>query len=246
MQHEGTKKFTRKALSELNTIYEQEASTSFTNVLVEDRSIGLERKKSQYEKKEKRKIQRKFVAKVNESFAEKATITLLTEGESKRKYHRKRLAQSFATPENNPPQPKRQKKHSPNFENVSWDTEKLENTLRNWPPSSPINWSAVAKEHNIEGGNGGQVVKEFAAEKGISIAHIHGSTPRRQIISRSSKKRLPGCDVSIPANPPISIIDKEIQSMISSGRSTLGEECVPYKFIKYIPKMVRWCRKKFL
>ena len=43
--------FTRKALSELNTIYKEEASTSFTNALVKDRSIGLE---SQYEK---RKIQ---------------------------------------------------------------------------------------------------------------------------------------------------------------------------------------------
>ena len=96
---------------------------------------------------------------MNESFAQKATITLLTEGESKRKYHRKRLVQSFTTPDLNPPQPKRQKKHSPNFENVCWDKEKLENTLRNWPPSSPINWSAVARQHNIEGGNGGQVVQ---------------------------------------------------------------------------------------
>ena len=183
---------------------------------------------------------------MNESFAQKATITLLTEGESKRKHHRKRLAQSFTTPDLNSPQPKRQKKHSPNFENVCWDKEKLENTLRNWPPSSPINWSAVARQHNIEGGNGGQVVQEFAAEKGIIIAHIQNSTLSRQLVKRSSKKRLTGCDVSIPANPPVATIDKEIRSMISSSRFTLGEECVPYKSIRYVPKNGKIVQEVFI
>ena len=95
-------------------------NTSFTDALIVDGSIGLERKKSKYENKnEKRKVQHEVVAKVNEKFA---AITLLVEGESKIKYHRKRLALSFTTHELNPPQPKRQKKHSPNFENVPWDT----------------------------------------------------------------------------------------------------------------------------
>ena len=42
--------------------------------------------------------------------------------------------------------------------------------------------------------------------------------------------------MSILANPPVSIIDKEIESMISSGRFTLGGECAPYTLIKYVPK----------
>lgn len=74
---------------------------------------------------------------MNEHFAEKAAITLLTEGESKRKYHRKRLAQSFCSPEDQP-QPKR-KKHSSNFENITWDTEKLQETLQSWPADTPMN-----------------------------------------------------------------------------------------------------------
>jgi hypothetical protein len=45
--------------------------------------------------------------KVNECFAEKAAITLLTEGESKRKYHRKQLAQSFCSPHEQPPAKKK-------------------------------------------------------------------------------------------------------------------------------------------
>ena len=102
-------------------------------------------------------MQREVVSNVNDSFAEKATITLLVEGESKRKYHRKRLAQSFTTPDENTPCPKRAKKHSPNFENVPWDTERLETTLRKWPNGKPIVWSLVAREHDIKGGNAGQV-----------------------------------------------------------------------------------------
>ena len=193
LRQQGIRKFTSKALSELNTIYEEEAGTSFTDALARDRSIGLERKKTPYEKKkEKRNIQRELVSKVNESFAENATITLLVEGESKRKYHRKQLAQSFATPEENP-QPKRQKKHSPNFENVPWDTQKLESTLRNWPPGTPINWSAVAREHDIQGGNAGQVAKEFAEKHEINI--LHHLTPKCKPTTRSQKKKLPGCGV---------------------------------------------------
>ena len=81
LQRQGTKKFSRKALSELNTIYKEQASISFTNALVKDRSIG---KNSQYEKKEKRKIPHEFVENVNESIAENTTITLLTEVERAR------------------------------------------------------------------------------------------------------------------------------------------------------------------
>ena len=152
--------------------------------LAKDRAIALERRKSQREKKqEKRKIQRTIVTKVNEGFVEKATITLLTEGESKRRYHRKRLAQSFSTPELSL---KRQASTHPISKLFpGWDTANLETTLRSWPPGTPINWSAVAREHNVPGGNAGQVVKEFAAEKGIITSDIPSSTPRRQIITRS-------------------------------------------------------------
>lgn len=160
LQRQGIKKFTTNALSELNRACTNEAGTSFTDALLQTKSASLERKKTSNEKrKEKRNIQRDITKKVNEQFAQTAAITLLTEGESKRKYHRKRIAQSFCSPEDQP-KPKR-KKHSPNFENITWDTEKLRETLQNWPTCKPVNWSAVAREHNIHGGNAGQVAKEY-------------------------------------------------------------------------------------
>lgn len=229
LEQQGLKTFTSNVLKELNRVYEDEATTSFTDSLLQTKSLGLERKKTPNEKrKEKRDTQKKIVKKVTEHFSEKATITLLTEGESKRKYHRKRLAQSFCSPEE--PLSKR-KKHSPNFERVSWDTEKLRTTLLNRPTEALINWSEVGREHGISGENAGQVVKEFAKENNIT----HITTPNRRHTKRPCKKKLPGFGVSIPSNPPVRRIEAEIKSMISSGRFTLGEECAPYRITKYVP-----------
>ena len=106
--HEQVKKFTANVLSELNRVYRDEASTSFTDSLLKTKSVGLERKKSKIEKKkEMRDMHRQVTKKINECFAEEAAITLLTEGESKQKYQRKRIAQSFCSPDN---QPQRKKK----------------------------------------------------------------------------------------------------------------------------------------
>jgi hypothetical protein len=92
------------------------------------------------------------------------------------------MAQSFCSPEE--PNFKRKKLHSPNFEKVSWDTDKLQTTLLNWPTEKRINWTEVAKEHNIPGGNAGQVAKEFAEANNIS----HISTPKRRPTRRPCKK----------------------------------------------------------
>lgn len=151
LKQQGVKKFTTNVLAELNRVYVNEGGPSFTDALVTTKSSGLERKKTSYEKrKEKRKIEKEVVKAVNESFSKKAAITLLTENQLKRQYHRMRLAQSQCSPEEQPP-PKRRKthSHSPNFENVEWDTKKLLTTLQNWPANEPINWSKVGKDHGI-------------------------------------------------------------------------------------------------
>ena len=154
------KQFTTNVLSELNTVHIEEMSKSFTDALVSTKSAGLEKKKSKGEKrKAKWEVQRSVMKKVNECFAEKAAITLLTE----RKYHRKRLAQSFCSPHEQPPA-KKKKTHSPSFENVPSDTEQLENTLRCWPADTPINWSAIAREHGIPGANAGQGRKRVCGD----------------------------------------------------------------------------------
>ena len=222
LQRLGVKKFTTSVLTELNRVYEVEASTSFSEAVVTMKGSGLQRKKTQKEiRQEKIKVQKELTKTVNEHFAEKAAISMLTECESKRKYHRKRMAQSFHSPHEELPA-KKAKFHSPDFSKVSWDTEKLKATIENWPADTTINWSKVAREHGIPGGNGGQVVKEFAAKHEIDTSHI--DTPKRKITLRPRMRKLTGFQVSVPSNPPIGAIETEIKSMISSGRFTLGDE----------------------
>ena len=236
IHRQGVRKFTSKVLAEINNIYEHEVGTTFENALAEDASIGLESKKTRYEKKkEKRETARQYTKKVNQIFAQNAAINHLAEGESRAKYHRKRLQQSFETPENTKPPSKKAKTHSPKLDDVQWNKSEVENTIRNWPVNSEINWSAIARQHCVLGANGGQVVKEFAQSLGIDTSNFKSCTPSRKPRSRSCKKRLPGSSVSIPCNPPVCDIEREIKSMIHSGHFTLGEECAPYKITKYVP-----------
>ena len=55
-------------------------------------------------------------------------LAVLTEDESLEGYGRKRLAQHFETP---PAKQARTKSHSPKFDNVTWDKEKVLEDLRN-------------------------------------------------------------------------------------------------------------------
>lgn len=66
------------------------------------------------------------------------------------------------------------------------------------PP--PISWQKYAQEHGVPGRNRGQVVKELAEQSGIDIRRLEGSTPKSR--KRSAKRRLPGGEIPVPADPP--------------------------------------------
>ena len=75
-----------------------------------------------------------------------------------------------------------------------------------------MNWSAIGRAHGIQGGNAGQVVREFAEARNIDVEPISSCTPKRKKTNRPCKKKLVGRDVSIPSNPPIRAIEAEIKS----------------------------------
>ncbi len=56
------------------------------------------------------------------------------------------------------------KKHSPTFENATWDKENVLEDLRSLSSGTRINWSKFAREHNVPGKNNGQVVKSLLKE----------------------------------------------------------------------------------
>ena len=68
-------------------------------------------------------------------FADTAAKSILTEDESLSSYQRKRLSQSFEKP----PEAKQHKSHSPNFDQIKWDKEKVITDLKDYPKDKPIN-----------------------------------------------------------------------------------------------------------
>ena len=98
-------------------------------------------------------------------------------------------------------------------------------TLESWPESETINWSRVAREHGITARNGGQIVKEFAAENGFDTAHFDGRRGGRRM--RAKKLKMPGGEISVPCHKTVSMIKLDWEDMIRSGELTLGEPCAP-------------------
>ena len=227
-QKVGANKFDDKLVAQFREFYEEDLGRSFTESMSKTKSSGLETKKTKKEKRKyKVKIQKECIKEINVQFADNAATSMLGQCESKRSYHRKRLAQSFQSP-----QPaKKIKSHSPNFSSVDWSKEDLRESVENWPPDTVINWSQVARENGISGGNAGQVAKEFIEKEGIDTSHL--KTPTRKRTMRPKMKKLPGTGVSIPSNPSIGDIETEIKSLISSGKYLLGQECAPYTLKKY-------------
>ncbi len=225
----GVKRFTEQCTKDLNEAYRQTVGKSFVDQLAKIPQLGVQKRKSATKKKkEKREVLRNIRNHINHQLADNATLTVLTENESIKKYRRKRLAQAFEGHKEDQPPPKK-KKHSPSFENVTWDKEKVLNDVRNWP-SAKVNWSQLARDHNVGGKNGGQVVKEFCEASGIEVAAISGSTPHRR--NRAAKKRLLGGEISSPALPPPSTIKDELKNLMEGGRFLLGEACAPYTLRK--------------
>ena len=108
---------------------------------------------------------------------------------------------------------------------MTWDKEKFHYTLANWPENETINWTQVAREHAK---NGGQIVKEFAREKGIHTEHLDN---RKGGVQMRAKK--PGGEISVPCHKTVDAIKDDCSSMIESGELTLGEPCAPYTVMKY-------------
>ncbi len=167
-------------------------------------------------------MQRKFRDSTNEQYASNAALSFLSRNESMRDYQRKRIAQSFE------PQSatKRVRSHIPSANNRSWDTGAIVKEVQEWPEGTHMNWSEVARRHGVPGGNAGQIVKEIAIENGIDVSQFSTiPTHKRQ---RACKHKLPGKEISIPANPTPAAIRADIKSMLASGTLSLGEPCAPF------------------
>lgn len=108
--------------------------------------------------------------------------------------------------------PKRRKLHIPKLTNVTWNKDTLLSELQNWPHNTRINWSEVARRHEIPGRNGGQVAKEFATMNGIDVFALDGRPDNIRV--RAQKRKMPGQEISIPTLPTVDRVKLERDKLI--------------------------------
>ena len=118
---------------------------------------------------------------------------------------------------------------------MKWDKIKvLEDLNTVAAQNKKIVWTSFAKEHEIEGNNKGQVIKEFAAQNGLDTTTL--SKYKRKKTRRSSKKKFTGKEYSIPIPPSAHQVKARWNQMIEQGEIQLGVACSPYTIHKYVVK----------
>ena len=137
---------TQTVLGELNRSY-QERFGHFSDATVQycGKSESIEKRKSKQEKRQAREIQRKCRDAANDQYASTAALTFLFQNESVQGYQRKRLMQSFEQLLSGGPE----KSHIPSKDKHTWDTDAIVKEVRMWPESRQINWSEIARRHNV-------------------------------------------------------------------------------------------------
>jgi len=68
--------------------------------------------------------------------------------------------------------------------------------VREWPQDQGINWSEVARKHNVPGKNGEQIMKTVAEECCVDVSQFSGGGKER---TRVRKCKIPGQEfLSLP------------------------------------------------
>ena len=197
---------------EINHSFQQEFKKSFTDSLVQHSGTGIQKKPTTAHKK-------KNIQKMYPKCREKESQSLM---KTFKGYGRKRLAQHFETP---PAKRAQTKSHSPKFDNVTWDKEKVLEDLRNHPPAPPpINWQSFARDHIIPSKNNGQIAKEFAKGSDIDTYHLDSRNSECQ----RRKWRLIGGEITAPVTLTANSIKQERKQMVERRTITRCPMCTNY------------------
>jgi len=92
--------------------------------------------------------------------------------------------------------------HIPSHVNHTLDTDAIIKQGREWPQDQGINWSEVARKHNVPERNGGQIVKTIAEKCGVDVSQVSGGGKER---TRVRKREL---------------LDRKFLSLVSVSKKT--------------------------
>ena len=119
----SVREITQTVLGELNRSYQERFGQHFSDAAVQycGKLEGIEIRKSKYEKRQSRLIQRKCRDVANYQYASTAALTFLSQNESMQGYQRKRLMQSFEQLPSGRPE----KSHIPSKDKHTWDADAI-------------------------------------------------------------------------------------------------------------------------
>jgi len=222
-------------MEELNSSYEDQFGEPFSEALMAMPGSGLQKKTNAVERKRvKRKHQRECRDAITQGYHAQDATNILAEGQSLSSYKNMRMAESFETPEQKKEHrmqcPSKPRKHSPSFDNTTWDQESVLRDLQNWPQNEAINWTKFATQHAIPGRNRGQIVKEFAMANEIDVETLDHRPLNQRV--RARKLKMPGASVSFPCHRSVEGVKEDWAKMVDDGTLTLGEPCAPQTLTK--------------
>lgn len=228
------KKLGHDIVTQLSPVCQQMTGMPLSKVLALTPSSGTTQRKSHTQWKCEQRKRMRDVKRSVEFELRKHDSNLLFQRLSYRKYNAIRLTESFesiekATERTKSKQAQITKKiHGCSESNLPFDGTMLLAEASQWSEEKEVNWTELANCYGVTGGNRGQIVKEFLAQKGIPVA----MTKQRQLV-RKAKLKLPGGEISYPSRLTVSAQKTELQRKIDNGEILIGEILPPVQFIKF-------------
>lgn len=173
------KRIGQEIYSSFNKVCEENLGQSFSSVLCQVPDANLQMKASSSERKKKnREVKRKFKKSIEEKWERNDVDSHLQQRISFKSREVQRFNQSFETIKDAQQRvteaEHKEKRHSPKA--IAGDLEELVNDFHTWTPGTPVNWTAKARQFNINktGGdkipkNVGQILKDYLKDQGLDI-----------------------------------------------------------------------------
>jgi hypothetical protein len=129
------------------------------------------------------------------------------------------------------------KKRSPvgKLDNKIFEREKLKEEVESYPNGMVVNWSDLARRHNIQNTkgelakNGGQIAQEWLKSEGINITRFKRKHDGNSEKIRRKKLRGQGGEITVATPQTIDTVKAELRGRILSGEYTVGQQIAPRK-----------------
>lgn len=122
-----------------------------------------------------------------------------------------------------------------NMNNRVFEREKLREEVENYPDGIVVNWSDLARRHNITNSkgelakNGGQIAQEWLKSEGVNIDRFKRKNDGSDMRIRRKKLRGQGGEITVATPQSIDQVKAEMRKKISSGEYTVGQQIAPRK-----------------